>query len=76
MLFALISIAWLAVMTLIWAVCMMARRGESLPSAERGGPPTDDGLVIWEDLPELSLKDARRTAGGWSTVRLTARGVR
>jgi len=68
MLFALISIAWLAAMTLIWAVCRMARRGDkSPPSANlvnRSGPPTGDGLVIWEDLLELSLKDARRPAEG------------
>lgn len=83
MLFALIPLAWLAVMTLLWAVCKTARHGdESLPSAHRGGRPGGDGLAIWKDLPELKLQDTRRrTARGASQspasddVPLTAPGV-
>ena len=62
---ALIAIAWPAVAALCWAACAMAARGdaESSPSANRREPPTGDGLVVWEGLPELT-RDARLTAHG------------
>ena len=84
MLFALISIVWLAVMALLWALCRMAQRGdESPPSADHGDPPTGDGVVVWGALPELSLQDTRHTSRAASSqsmtsddVPLTAHGIR
>lgn len=73
MLFALIPIAWLAVVALCWTVCKTAQRGDvkSSPSVDRATPSTGDRLVIWQDLPELSARDARLTARG-----VRASGVR
>jgi hypothetical protein len=34
------------------------------PDSDRRAPATGPGLLIWEDLPELTVADARPTAGG------------
>ncbi len=75
LLFALIAIAWLAVTVLCVAVCMSARRGDAESEPARSASPshgradrrkaaTDEGLVVWDGLPELSVQvqDARLTA--------------
>ncbi len=68
MLFALIPIAWLFLLGLCWAVCMMAQRGDVEPepvmNAYRGVHRTSDEPVAWKDLPELSSQDARLIAHG------------
>jgi hypothetical protein len=77
MFYALMPIAWTLIVSVCWTVCKMAQRegGESSPSVVAG--PTDHstdaevrvGVRIWDDLPELSVRDAR-------SPRLTTRGVR
>jgi len=66
--FALIAIAWLTVAALCWAACAMAARGdaESSPRARTGRrePAAGEGLIVWESLPELTVRDARLTTHG------------
>lgn len=69
MLFVLIPIAWLAIIALCWVACKMAARGDaelstSSSTTSQSGPYTREGLVIWEDLPELSVQDTRLTVHG------------
>jgi len=80
LLFAFIAVAWLAVTALCVAVCMSARRGDAESEPARGASParpradkrrtdkrrtaTGEGLVVWDELPELSVQaqDSRLTA--------------
>lgn len=66
MIFALIPIVWLTVVALCWAACAMAQRGDADPgpSTEPSAPASCLGLVVWEDLPELTVQDAWLTARG------------
>jgi hypothetical protein len=56
MLFILIPIAWLAIVTLVVAICRMAARGDAiqLGVTDRRPRVVGDGLVIWEDPRELA----------------------
>jgi hypothetical protein len=73
MLFISIAIVWLAAVALCFAVCAMARRGDTEERTERqasvGVRPASSrtGLVVWGKLPELKLRDrglASRAGGG------------
>jgi hypothetical protein len=73
----LIPIAWFAVVTFFMTVCRMAARGDAAPAplAGRSSRATIDGVVIWEDPPDIALqvqdnrvRRARR--------RITAHGAR
>ena len=63
MLLVLISIAWLTVIALCLALCVMARRGdgEFTQSAKRGGSASSKDPIVREELPELSVQDVRLT---------------
>jgi hypothetical protein len=65
MLLILIPVGWLAVLTLLVAVCRIAARADAAPTvapSEPGGyrRPVGNGLTLWEDLPSPAL--ARRPA--------------
>jgi hypothetical protein len=79
MLFLLIPLVWLACVGLLVALCRMAARGDAQlqPTPERPPRPRGEGLVVWDEPPEVVLQDrhggrARQRARG----RLTAHGVR
>ncbi len=63
MLFVLIPIVWLTIIMLCWVACAMAQHGDAEPwmSADRIAPGGGAaGLIVWEDLPALTVRDARR----------------
>ena len=53
MLFVLIGIAWIAVVTLLVVLCVMAARSDATPAPAVKADPRaiDGGLVVWEALP-------------------------
>jgi hypothetical protein len=64
MIYALIAIAWLGVMTLCWAACAMAARADGERSGHAAHRRARQGLVVWDDLPELTVPDAPALAHG------------
>jgi hypothetical protein len=64
MLYALIAIAWFAVSALLLAICTMAKRadGELPATAARAPDSSETGVVIWEGLPEMTVRDSRTAA--------------
>ncbi len=64
MLFVLIPITWLALVTLCWAACLLARRGDAAaqPNVDRSSV-VGRGEVV-QNPPEPSLQDTRLTAHG------------
>jgi hypothetical protein len=80
MLLLLILVAWLVVFVLCVAICRMAALGDARPAPEapRSSRRPDiviDGLVVWEELSELALRDT--TPGGkiLRGRRLAAHGI-
>lgn len=65
MLYVLIPVAWLALIGICWAACAMARRGDvelgSESSIGHGDDSEDTERIVWEDLTEPIVQDARRT---------------
>ncbi len=64
MLLILISIAWLTAIALCLALCVMARRGdgEFTLGAERDSSASGEEQIMGEELPELSVREARLTS--------------
>jgi uncharacterized membrane protein len=58
MLLLLIPIAWLAVVTVLVAVCRAAGRAEAPRSAAAESPPQviHDGLVVWDPVAARALR--------------------
>lgn len=76
MLLILIPVGWLAVLTLLVAVCRIAARADRAPTLAPSGPvgyrrSVGNGLTLWEDLPSPTL--ARRPAVQSSAARREAR---
>jgi hypothetical protein len=57
MLFVLIGIAWIAVVTLLVVLCVMAARSDATPAPAVKVHPRaiDGGLVLWETPPTSTL---------------------
>jgi hypothetical protein len=84
-LFLVIALAWLAVVTMVVAVCRAAARADAADDRERfaGEPfaePIYDGLVAWDRAAAASLRTewlpARARGAGTHTTGPAAGGVR
>lgn len=68
MLYVLIPVAWLSLIAIFWAVCVVAKRGDSdlqaKSNVDHGEGSPDAELVITEGLPEPAVPDTRRTSSG------------
>jgi hypothetical protein len=57
-----IAIAWIAVVTLVVALCLAAGRADAAmvhSRADTGGRSFLPGVIVWRDMPELVAEDTR-----------------